>query len=85
MDHGSDFQNLWKQLRNEVRALQNRGYYGDGMHASTWEMFEHLDSISKVTGQRGPNSLIRQKFLAKAFKLANFRSIWCVIKLFLYE
>lgn len=32
MDHGPAFQALWRQLRNEVRALQNRGYYGDGTH-----------------------------------------------------
>ncbi len=30
MNHGSAFQALWKQLRTEVRNLQDRGYYGDG-------------------------------------------------------
>jgi hypothetical protein len=30
MDHGSAFQALWRQLQQEVRALQSRGYYGDG-------------------------------------------------------
>jgi hypothetical protein len=39
MNHGSDFQNLWNQLRNEVRALQNKGYYGDGLHTLVFTMF----------------------------------------------
>jgi hypothetical protein len=30
MNHGSDFQSLWSQLRKEVVALQAKGYYGDG-------------------------------------------------------
>ena len=30
MNHGSAFQALWRQLQQEVRALQNKGYYGDG-------------------------------------------------------
>jgi hypothetical protein len=30
MNHGSDFQALWSQLRREVIALQAKGYYGDG-------------------------------------------------------
>jgi len=30
MNHGPDFQALWNQLRNEVIALQAKGYYGDG-------------------------------------------------------
>ncbi|KAJ3713663.1 WLM domain-containing protein [Lentinula raphanica] len=30
MNHGPAFQALWRTLRNEVRQLQNRGYYGDG-------------------------------------------------------
>ncbi|KIM84879.1 hypothetical protein PILCRDRAFT_817694 [Piloderma croceum F 1598] len=47
MNHGSDFQNLWKQLRNEVRALQNKGYYGDGY----WSAGTRLADSSKVTGQ----------------------------------
>ncbi|KAJ3998936.1 WLM domain-containing protein [Lentinula boryana] len=30
MNHGPAFQALWRRLRNEVRQLQNKGYYGDG-------------------------------------------------------
>lgn len=29
-DHGPAFQALWRKLRNEVRSLQRKGYYGDG-------------------------------------------------------
>lgn len=32
MNHGPDFQALWKQLRLEVRQLQDKGYYGDGAY-----------------------------------------------------
>ena len=31
MHHGPAFQALWRQLRTEVRALQDKGYYGDGV------------------------------------------------------
>jgi hypothetical protein len=30
MNHGPDFQALWNRLRDEVMALQAKGYYGDG-------------------------------------------------------
>ena len=30
MNHGPEFQALWNQLRQEVIALQLKGYYGDG-------------------------------------------------------
>ena len=30
MNHGPAFQALWKKLRNDVRELQAKGYYGDG-------------------------------------------------------
>lgn len=32
MNHGSQFQQLWRKLRSEVLALQQRGYYGDGAY-----------------------------------------------------
>lgn len=31
MNHGPGFQALWQKLRGEVRQLQNKGYYGDGI------------------------------------------------------
>jgi hypothetical protein len=63
MNHGPDFQNLWKQLRNEVRALQNKSYYGDGLPSlmswhviliifqGYWSAGTRLADSSKVTGQ----------------------------------
>jgi len=33
MNHGQAFQALWSRLRTEVRQLQARGYYGDGMYS----------------------------------------------------
>ncbi|KAG6879883.1 hypothetical protein C0992_010236 [Termitomyces sp. T32_za158] len=47
MNHGSEFQALWKQLRAEVRALQNRGYYGDGY----WSSGMRLGDSARVSGQ----------------------------------
>jgi len=35
MNHGPAFQALWTRLRTEVRQLQDRGYYGDGMSSCT--------------------------------------------------
>ncbi|CDO68948.1 hypothetical protein BN946_scf185000.g91 [Trametes cinnabarina] len=34
MNHGSAFQALWAKLRNDVRELQRKGYYGDGYWSS---------------------------------------------------
>ncbi|KAG7089617.1 hypothetical protein E1B28_011283 [Marasmius oreades] len=34
MNHGPAFQTLWRDLRNEVRQLQDKGYYGDGYWSS---------------------------------------------------
>ncbi|KAH7927924.1 WLM-domain-containing protein [Leucogyrophana mollusca] len=47
MNHGPAFQALWKQLRNEVRALQNKGYYGDGY----WSSGTRLADSARVAGQ----------------------------------
>jgi hypothetical protein len=41
MNHGPAFQTLWRQLRNEVRALQNKGYYGDGTHHNQVSLTQH--------------------------------------------
>lgn len=40
MNHGPAFQALWKQLRAEVRALQDKGYYGDGYWSSGRRLFD---------------------------------------------
>lgn len=47
MNHGPAFQTLWRQLRNDVRALQNRGYYGDGY----WSSGTRLADSAKIAGQ----------------------------------
>ncbi|KAF8450476.1 WLM domain-containing protein [Boletus edulis BED1] len=47
MDHGSAFQALWRQLQQEVRALQNREYYGDGY----WSSGIRLADSAKMAGQ----------------------------------
>ncbi|KAJ7650333.1 WLM domain-containing protein [Roridomyces roridus] len=46
MNHGPAFQALWKQLRAEVRDLQNTGYYGDGY----WSSGSRLFDSARVTG-----------------------------------
>lgn len=47
MNHGRDFQRLWTQLRNEVAALQARGYFGDGY----WSSGTRLSDSIRVGGQ----------------------------------
>ncbi|TFL03979.1 WLM domain-containing protein [Pterulicium gracile] len=46
MNHGPDFQALWRRLRAEVRQLQDKGYYGDGF----WSSGTHLASSERVSG-----------------------------------
>ncbi|KAG6842288.1 hypothetical protein C0991_010576 [Blastosporella zonata] len=47
MNHGPAFQALWRGLRAEVRALQDKGYYGDGY----WSSGTRLADSAKVSGQ----------------------------------
>ncbi|RDB25998.1 DNA-dependent metalloprotease WSS1 [Hypsizygus marmoreus] len=47
MHHGPSFQVLWRQLRAEVRTLQDKGYYGDGY----WSSGTRLADSSRVAGQ----------------------------------
>ncbi|KAK0193763.1 WLM domain-containing protein [Armillaria mellea] len=47
MNHGAAFQALWKQLRTEVRNLQDRGYYGDGY----WSAGTRLADSAKIAGE----------------------------------
>ncbi|KAJ7475808.1 WLM domain-containing protein [Mycena latifolia] len=46
MNHGPAFQALWKRLREEVRVLQDKGYYGDGY----WSSGARLLHSAKVVG-----------------------------------
>ncbi|KAE9407704.1 WLM-domain-containing protein [Gymnopus androsaceus JB14] len=47
MNHGPGFQALWQKLREEVRELQNKGYYGDGY----WSAGTRLADSAVVSGQ----------------------------------
>ncbi|KAG5644381.1 hypothetical protein DXG03_008609 [Asterophora parasitica] len=47
MNHGLGFQALWKRLNAEVRALQDKGYYGDGY----WSSGTRLADSARVSGQ----------------------------------
>ncbi|KAJ3815123.1 WLM domain-containing protein [Lentinula lateritia] len=47
MNHGPAFHALWQELRNEVRQLQNKGYYGDGY----WSAGTRLADSAVVSGQ----------------------------------
>jgi len=47
MDHGPAFQALWRRLQQEVRALQGKGYYGDGY----WSCGTRLVDSVKIAGQ----------------------------------
>ncbi|KAI6003952.1 WLM-domain-containing protein [Pisolithus albus] len=47
MNHGPAFQDLWRRLRQQVRDLQSRGYFGDGY----WSAGRRLADSSVVSGQ----------------------------------
>ncbi len=47
MNHGPAFQKLWTQLRREVKALQDKGYYGDGY----WSSGTRLSDSAPIGGQ----------------------------------
>ncbi|KAI0749788.1 WLM domain-containing protein [Daedaleopsis nitida] len=47
MNHGPAFQALWTKLRNDVRELQSKGYYGDGY----WSSGNRLMDSARIGGQ----------------------------------
>ncbi|KAF7316873.1 hypothetical protein HMN09_00421100 [Mycena chlorophos] len=47
MNHGPAFQALWRKLRQEVRELQDKGYYGDGF----WSSGTRLIDSSNIPGE----------------------------------
>ncbi|OBZ72449.1 DNA-dependent metalloprotease WSS1 [Grifola frondosa] len=47
MNHGPAFQTLWAKLRSDVRALQSKGYYGDGY----WSSGTRLADSARVGSQ----------------------------------
>ncbi|KAK1233082.1 hypothetical protein PQX77_003722 [Marasmius sp. AFHP31] len=46
MNHGTAFQDLWRRLRNDVRELQTKGYYGDGY----WSSGKRLADSATISG-----------------------------------
>jgi DNA-dependent metalloprotease WSS1 len=48
MNHGPAFQALWARLKNEVRTLQSRGYFGDGF----WSSGTRLTAAGLASGHR---------------------------------
>lgn len=74
MNHGSAFQDLWKVLRNEVQALQNKGYYGDGLYFVVLEI-SCTHAMLKATGLQEQNSVIHQKSPFNWPSLVNFLNI----------
>lgn len=47
MNHGPAFQDLWRRLRQQVRDLQSRGYFGDGY----WSAGRRLADSAVVAGK----------------------------------
>ncbi|KAI0707333.1 WLM domain-containing protein [Earliella scabrosa] len=47
MNHGPAFQALWAKLRDDVRELQGKGYYGDGY----WSSGHRLMDSARMGGQ----------------------------------
>ncbi|KAF8206424.1 WLM domain-containing protein [Mycena galopus ATCC 62051] len=45
MNHGPAFQALWARFRAEVRALQDKGYYGDGMWSAGTRLIDSAEVI----------------------------------------
>ncbi|KAF7336626.1 hypothetical protein MVEN_02097100 [Mycena venus] len=78
MNHGPAFQALWKRFRAEVRALQDKGYYGDGL----WSSGNRLIDSAEVTGKGieveddFPEFLVREAVHTYSFGLAfTWRSV----------
>ena len=78
MNHGPAFQALWKRLRAQVRQLQDRGYYGDGiLSLDTFSISPYLIRVFfKVIGPQALDSQIRLEFQGMAFRKENSQNIW---------
>ncbi|KAF7312302.1 hypothetical protein MIND_00243200 [Mycena indigotica] len=51
MNHGRDFQALWKKLRSEVRGLQDKGYYGFWSSGSRLLDSAHVSGDGATSGE----------------------------------
>ena len=77
MNHGPAFQALWKRLRAQVRQLQDRGYYGDGIYHSTHDYSPYLIRVFlKVIGPQALDSQIRLELQGMAFRRENSQNTW---------
>jgi hypothetical protein len=62
MNHGPAFQALWKRFRAEVRALQDKGYYGDGYWSAGTRLFDSAEvSGDGIEGGECPEFLVRER------------------------
>ena len=68
MNHGSDFQKLWKQLNWEVRCLQAKGYFGDGMWSAGTRLkdSQRVEGLSQEVGEL-PEYIVRFSELADSY------------------
>ena len=81
MNHGSDFQNLWKQLRNEVRALQIKGYYGDGLLSIRSRLFTLCLSLIKGYWSAGTRLADSSKVVGQGVESGEFPEYMVCIRL----
>ncbi|KAL7279221.1 hypothetical protein ACG7TL_007061 [Trametes sanguinea] len=64
MNHGPAFQALWAKLRNEVRELQRKGYYGDGY----WSSGTRLADSARL-GSQGLEAIELPEFMVRLTSL----------------
>lgn len=80
MNHGPGFQALWAQLRREVRELQGKGYYGDGMQfpisPSRSEFESVLPFLSQDIGPLEPGLRTPPAWAVKGSTRGICPSIW---------
>lgn len=75
MNHGPAFQALWSKLRNEVQALQSKGYYGDGTCAGFF-IAALLIVYGQAFGQQERVWPTFKEWAEKALLQMSFPSIW---------
>ncbi|KAG1821763.1 WLM domain-containing protein [Suillus subaureus] len=73
MNHGPAFQALWQQLRNDVRTLQNREYYGDGY----WSSGTRLADSAKIAGQGIEMGDLPEYMVGRPPSFSSMSLRWC--------
>ena len=77
MNHGPAFQALWKRLRAQVRQLQDRGYYGDGILSfNVFLLSLSHKSFFKVIGPRALDSQIQLELQGMVFRKEISQNTW---------